>query len=762
MKHTNREAFYQRLRDLSDVKTGNINENKNRTLGTLIDFKRGADNVAYGIVKENHNYYIKKSNKQSEPLVEDFAYIGGLENVTEYQYNKLSEAEKQRNMYLSNINEALSHKISKTTGKRNLNEAEEIKEDAEEEIQQAADAAEKLDTAVEKEKEGDAPEVAVDVDADVDEPTAEPEAGGEEDIDVNVDDVELPDEGGEGEEAPVDDGEEETEPSTEPEAGEGDSEEIKEIQKLVGKVTNKIREAELTNVNVKSFINSFLSAFENELPDVEIEDRREMANKILKVVPDEDIDSLDIGDDEIEEGDKGSCSECGFAKYVSERGYNAESLMECPPDEMASLMSGYLIDKDDNVPEEDYENMANLYSPEVEESLMEEYGHSDISEKMKPYTDKLNELEDNDGKKSKIKSMFWWETKPKNVNEEEGEEEFETTDVETEENGEVNSEEEFKEYANTVLKKAHGDDFDPEKAEYMIKGLTNMVKASDEEDWGSAVGILQQSLDEVDLGGLNGMSDPANVETQPNIAEIDDEEGEEENGAEIELDTDLEDVKPTDIQPGFEPMGGGVVKPEGAKTQSVDVQVNKDQGTVNVSMNENESKIRKYIKARLEEKAGKRKPLINENKKSDSLKRLDKVIDEQYELYQSLVNEGNFGKKISKMMGKAGQAFEGAFGKQKEIKEKLPKLETERQVWMLLKDVFKNKLMGGLERYIEKMSEDEMRNILTQAANDEDGIGRLALKNNKVVYVPVKPEAKSGASGFAKGRSRLGEKEHKK
>jgi hypothetical protein len=109
MKHSSKEAFYQRMRDLADVK-GGLNEEK-RVLGDLIDYKKGADNVNYGIVRENHHYYIKKSNKQvnenNQLGVEDFAYIGGLENITKYRYNKLSEADKQRNMILNTINEAL-------------------------------------------------------------------------------------------------------------------------------------------------------------------------------------------------------------------------------------------------------------------------------------------------------------------------------------------------------------------------------------------------------------------------------------------------------------------------------------------------------------------------------------------------------------------------------------------------------------------------------------------------------------------------------
>jgi hypothetical protein len=52
---------------------------------------------------------------------------------------------------------------------------------------------------------------------------------------------------------------------------------------------------------------------------------------------------------------------------------------------------------------------------------------------------------------------------------------------------------------------------------------------------------------------------------------------------------------------------------------------------VKEEMNESEIKIRKYIRQRLEEKAGMRKASLNESTKSEQLKKLDKLIDIQYE-----------------------------------------------------------------------------------------------------------------------------------
>jgi len=55
---------------------------------------------------------------------------------------------------------------------------------------------------------------------------------------------------------------------------------------------------------------------------------------------------------------------------------------------------------------------------------------------------------------------------------------------------EVNSEEEFQEYAETILKNAFGEDYDESKAKEVIDGIIGKVDG----DFGKAVGILQSSL----------------------------------------------------------------------------------------------------------------------------------------------------------------------------------------------------------------------------------------------------------------------------
>jgi len=55
---------------------------------------------------------------------------------------------------------------------------------------------------------------------------------------------------------------------------------------------------------------------------------------------------------------------------------------------------------------------------------------------------------------------------------------------------EINTEEEFKEYAETVLKKAFGDEYDESKSKEVIDGILSKADG----DFGKAAGMLQSSL----------------------------------------------------------------------------------------------------------------------------------------------------------------------------------------------------------------------------------------------------------------------------
>jgi formylmethanofuran dehydrogenase subunit E-like metal-binding protein len=126
-------------------------------------------------------------------------------------------------------------------------------------------------------------------------------------------------------------------------------------------------------------------------------------------------------------------------------------------------------------------------SAENFKSLLAEYGVTE-----------LNELDEEQ------KAVFFSRLRGNEVNEDVnymidkleesyGSEEVKETE-ETEEvtEAEVKSDEEFNEYATTVLKKAFGDDFDEAKAQETIDGILSKADG----DYGAAVGMLTSSLGE--------------------------------------------------------------------------------------------------------------------------------------------------------------------------------------------------------------------------------------------------------------------------
>lgn len=80
---------------------------KSELMGILEYHTKGADGKTYGIVREGHNFYIKCApQKDTEVLLEDYEYIGGVGNKSTYQYKSYTQASKNLEMKLMAINEA--------------------------------------------------------------------------------------------------------------------------------------------------------------------------------------------------------------------------------------------------------------------------------------------------------------------------------------------------------------------------------------------------------------------------------------------------------------------------------------------------------------------------------------------------------------------------------------------------------------------------------------------------------------------------------
>jgi len=82
-----------------------INENTKNSVVELT--KVGPDGKVYGIVRENHEYYIKIANATDNLVVENFNYIGGLSNKKNEVYPSYSKALKQLNLKFISLNESI-------------------------------------------------------------------------------------------------------------------------------------------------------------------------------------------------------------------------------------------------------------------------------------------------------------------------------------------------------------------------------------------------------------------------------------------------------------------------------------------------------------------------------------------------------------------------------------------------------------------------------------------------------------------------------
>lgn len=91
-----------RMKDLM----GPINENKENKTSVIELTKLGPDGKSYAIVRENHEYYIKISDKTTNLVAEDFKYIGGLQNKKDKVYSSYSQAIKHLNLSFISLAEA--------------------------------------------------------------------------------------------------------------------------------------------------------------------------------------------------------------------------------------------------------------------------------------------------------------------------------------------------------------------------------------------------------------------------------------------------------------------------------------------------------------------------------------------------------------------------------------------------------------------------------------------------------------------------------
>jgi len=784
-KHRSEEAFNARLRQLADIKgTSSLNESRN--LGELIDYKRTADGVAYGIVKENHQYYIKKGGLKENPSVADFAYIGGLSNITEHQYPSLSTADKNRNFLLTTINEGLSNKISKTGSKKEI-----LNEDsAEKEIDAAAEKVDDLEAATDAAAVADIPEPEVSDDggekemaAGIEDMPADdvaPEGGDEPEPEGELD---VAPEGGEepapegGEEPAPEDGEESPEGELDvdvaPEGGEeeestGMGNVSDSLADKVGAAADDIRKEDIDAKGTAWLLGTFLSAFKpskdedvskDKFRELSEKEREEYADMITNVTSAEEKDSVadtvPQDGEEMEEAEE--CSECGtFKEYAESRGYTVESLMECGDEEMANLVSGYANANGEGENDGDHKVIALFVTPEIIEKLKSEYGHEDFANQLEPVEmdDEEKEMEINElfgglgalGKAAgqgikKGAQQVGQAVSDKAQQVGQGVQQAATNIKQTYHAGELGKEVKNLEKKaadlgtqvdslNKRMEKAGGQPLNVGSILTTIKNQIAGAKGLDLSKYGS----VQEEGPEVPTDSL---------EVQPMM---------EEDGVDENVDIKVKEEKGKKLSPdntpevemkegenkmgaGFEPMGGAVVKPDSAETKIEEVQ----------PVTEAEIKLRKYIRNRLEEKAGTRKATLNEDKKSATLQKLDKVIDKQLALFEN--------ETMNEIMGFS-------------MKEKIAKINPNDpgQVENLFNKVFKNILtnphMGAAIARAAKTTPPETKyEILKQYADNNGGTLRLADRDTLKYGTQQEKDAATHSmfsQGGTQGRTRYG------
>lgn len=85
-----------------------IKENVDRSVIELT--KIGPDGKAYGIIRENHEYYIKIAEGTENLTKDSFKYIGGLKNKKDFAYPSYAKAIKHLNYKFKSLDEALGTK----------------------------------------------------------------------------------------------------------------------------------------------------------------------------------------------------------------------------------------------------------------------------------------------------------------------------------------------------------------------------------------------------------------------------------------------------------------------------------------------------------------------------------------------------------------------------------------------------------------------------------------------------------------------------
>tara|TARA_R110000824_G_scaffold98447_1_gene234914 strand:+ start:7421 stop:8854 length:1434 start_codon:yes stop_codon:yes gene_type:complete len=236
---------------------GETKKNDSYHTTTLSFSKKASDGNTYAIIQEKDGYYIKRGINESE-----LDYVDGLQNKKRNRFRSYSSALKRMNLIFKPINEEFNDGLADPIFEQSSEENKFVLKTPEAEVDVTTD------------EMGDDEELAMDdEELDMD----------DEELDMDDEELEMDDEEGEEEEM------------------EGF---MKPIQKLTGKLGQKLRDAEeeLGSADIKYVINSVLSAV--DLDSLDGEDRDDILARFEEdetAYGDEELgdEELDMDDDEL-------------------------------------------------------------------------------------------------------------------------------------------------------------------------------------------------------------------------------------------------------------------------------------------------------------------------------------------------------------------------------------------------------------------------------------------------------------------------------
>jgi len=242
--------------------------NESVTNASLEFVKRGPNNLTYVIIRENRKYFIK-TTKETQFKVEDLEYTGGLQNKLQEAYNTYEDALKQLNLTFRDLNEMYEVK-----GGSNLFEQDYF------DIEDTEDIDEEFGKKYKLRVPNDNPPPA---------PSPEPspsfgDQGGSSNPEMESPEIQdVPNDGGEDFSGDGSQGEipnDNTEDTSDIDI-EDEEDPVKYIQKLTGKLGQKIRE--LTDIDPKLekyVMNSIVSAL--HIDKMDKKDRMDIIKKFTK------------------------------------------------------------------------------------------------------------------------------------------------------------------------------------------------------------------------------------------------------------------------------------------------------------------------------------------------------------------------------------------------------------------------------------------------------------------------------------------------